>query len=84
MVSTLLLLSPGYRSRFTDYQLEVSQRVFSWMSFTPQTASQPMQGPPFFAGFVFAFLLGGVILWLLLRARPLFEARNSIGPSALS
>lgn len=77
MISSLLLLLPGYRSRFGDYQIELSRRLFSWMSFPPQTATQPMQGPAYFAGFVFAFLLGGAVFWLLIRARPLFGTKDA-------
>jgi hypothetical protein len=82
-ISSLLVLIPGYRSRLAGYQQELNQWLFSWMNFTPQTANQPTQGPAYFVGFFFAFLLGVAILWLLLRACPLFEVTDSVEGSAL-
>lgn len=74
LVHALLMLLPRYQSRMADYQ----QTVFrSMQSGAIAAATDPMtkriMGPMNLASVVVGVVMSGAIVWLLIRAKPLFE-----------
>ena len=54
------------------------QRMFSWTTLPLPASDQYLQGPAYFFSAILAVLLAGAVIWLLLRARPLFEPKRQM------
>jgi hypothetical protein len=76
LVCTLVILNPYQRARMADYQQEIMRRMLSGL--TPQPpSSQFMLGPTYLFGGILGVVTTGAVFWLLLLARPLFEAKKT-------
>lgn len=73
IVCWLPLFLPSSRPRFAVYQEEIMQRMASWI---PPQPNQPLQSFQYILSAFLTFLFCGTIVWLLFRARPLFEPED--------
>jgi hypothetical protein len=74
LLSCLMLFLPSTRAAMAAYQQELQQQMNAWAPVSQSAASQFAQSPAnALSSAVFGLVVGLAILWLLLRARPLFE-----------
>lgn len=74
--------TPGVRAGVVNYQQTVNQSFSGWLPQSPQTQfqtqlqTQLMTGPMYDVFLGFSLLAVILIVWLLVRAKPLFEAKK--------
>jgi hypothetical protein len=74
VLSGVMLFLPSTRAAMAVYQQELQQRMSAWMPASAGAGNQFAQSQAsLLSSAVFALVIGGGILWFLLRARPLFE-----------
>ena len=76
LVYMLFMLTPHYRATFADYQQEMFRHTFSG-AFPYPPPNQLMMGPILIVSAIFGCLMVGAVFWLLIRARPLFEQKET-------
>lgn len=76
LIYTLFMLTPQYRAAMADYQQEMFRHTFSG-AFPYPPPNQFMMGTIYFVSAIFGCLMVGVVFWLLIRARPLFEQKET-------
>jgi len=71
------MFSPHSRALMASYQQEIMHRMFSGILPYP-AMDQAMLGPAYFFGAIVGVLGVGAVIWLLLLARPLFDAKRTV------
>ena len=76
LVSSVLMFVPRERTLMADYQLEIVQRMFSWSAIPVPTPNPYTQEPIYIFSAILSLVVVSAVIWLLLRARPLFEPKK--------
>lgn len=73
LTSSVILFAPHNRASMIDYQQEINGRLFPGMNTLARQPSQVMQGPMWIPMALISFVCVGLVIWLLICARPLFD-----------
>lgn len=77
LVSSVLFFLPQNRVAMVNYQREMMTRMFPSLTFPGGATNPYMQNPSMYGFSAFISVLTvAAVLWLLIRARPLFESRT--------